>query len=278
MKDPLNTGMSLEPLTFAQRRSLYGMPPKNLDKNGTSGTFISLMADILEKGKNADTALSSLDKNCLQRLINAVRLQMNEYLLTELSNFDESGQDAGAFKLQRRWLNDYGTGNDTMSVESNIKQEPQKTDAPVSPFRHKSALPAHRVSKPDGGKSEIDEIIKHASNIYGIDPELITSVIKAESDFDTGATSSKGAMGLMQLMPATARELGVKNCYDPLENIMAGTRYLKSLLNRYDGNIELTLAAYNWGMGNVEKHPDRLPQETRTYIARVSRLLQKSTS
>jgi hypothetical protein len=278
MKDPLNTGMYLKPLLFPQRRSLHGLPLKSLDKAGTSGTFISLMADILEKGNNADTGLSSLDKNCLQRLINAVRLQMNEYLLTELSDFDESGQDAGAFKLQRRWLNDYGTGNDTMSVESNIKQEPQKTNAPVSPFRHKSELPAHRVSKPEGRQAEIDEIIKHASNIYGVDPELITSVIKAESDFDAGATSSKGAMGLMQLMPATARELGVKNCYNPVENIMAGTRYLKSLLSRYDGNVELTLAAYNWGMGNVEKHPDRLPQETRTYIARVSRLLQKSTS
>ncbi len=282
MKDPLNTGMYLDPLLFAQRRSLHGLSPKSLDKAGTSGTFISLMADILEKGKNADTALSSLDKNCLQRLINAVRLQMNEYLLTELSDFDESGQDAGAFNLQRRWLNDYGTGNDTVSVESKIKQEPQKTNAPISPFHHKStlpaSLPAHRASKPDGGKAEIDEIIKHASNIYGVDPELITSVIKAESDFDAGATSSKGAMGLMQLMPATARELGVKNCYNPVENIMAGTRYLKSLLSRYDGNIELTLAAYNWGMGNVEKYPDLLPQETRTYIARVSRLLQKSTS
>jgi len=278
MKDPLNTGMCLEPLLFPQRRSFHGLPPKSLDKAGTSGTFISLMADILEKGKNADTALSSLDKNCLQRLINAVRLQMNEYLLTELSDFDECGQDAGAFNLQRRWLNDYGTGNDTVSVESKIKQEPQKTNAPISPFHHKSALPAQRASRPEGGQAEIDEIIKHASTIYGVDPELITSVIKAESDFDAGATSSKGAMGLMQLMPGTARELGVKNCYNPVENIMAGTRYLKSLLNRYDGNIELTLAAYNWGMGNVEKHPDRLPQETRTYIARVSRLLQKSTS
>ncbi len=278
MKDPLNTAKYLDPLTPAQRRRLYDLSPKHSDKAGTSETFISLMSDILEKGKNADTALSSLDKNCLQRLINAVRLQMNEYLLTELGDINGGGQDAGAFNLQRRWLNDYGTGNDTMSVESNIKPEPRKTDAPASPFPHKSARPAQRVSKPDGGKAELDEIIKHASDTYGVDPDLITSVIQAESDFDAGATSSRGAMGLMQLMPATAKELGVKNCYNPAENIMAGTRYLKSLLNRYDGNIDLTLAAYNWGMGNVERHPDRLPQETRTYIARVSRLLQDSTS
>ena len=78
-------------------------------------------------------------------------------------------------------------------------------------------------------------------------------------------------MGLMQLMPETAKDLGVKNPYDPVENVMAGTRYLKSLLDRYDGNISLTLAAYNWGMGNIERNPDKLPQETSVYITRVKR-------
>jgi len=91
-------------------------------------------------------------------------------------------------------------------------------------------------------------------------------------------TSSKGAMGLMQLMPETANELGVKNSYNPFENIMAGTRYLKSLLHRYDGNIPLALAAYNWGMGNVERNPGRLPSETRTYIARVNKYYREVKS
>jgi|GEM_PF-377910 hypothetical protein len=284
MKDPLNANICLEPFLFAQHRGLHNQSPKSLDKTGTSETFISLMTDILEKGKNTENPDNTLPlkRGCLQRLINVVTLQMNEYLMSELSSFDESGQDAGVFKLQRKWMNDYGVGNDTASFGSTIKQEPQHANEIISPFCHKTALtaplPARRAYRPEGGQAEIHEIIKHASNVYGVDPELITAVIKAESDFDAGATSSKGAMGLMQLMPETAKELGIKNGYNPVENIMAGTRYLKSLLNRYDGNVELTLAAYNWGMGNVERQPERLPQETRTYIARVNGFLQKSTS
>jgi len=135
---------------------------------------------------------------------------------------------------------------------------------------HEHALQETEAIEP---QTHIGNIIDRASKKYHVDPELIKAVVRVESNFDANCTSPKGAMGLMQLMPETADELGVKNCYDPVENIMAGTSYLKNLLDRYDGNVSLALAAYNWGMGNIERHPEKLPRETRTYIARVNNLL-----
>lgn len=130
-----------------------------------------------------------------------------------------------------------------------------------------------RYGKGPIGNTDFDHIIDEAANRHGVPPKLIRAVIKAESNFNPRATSSAGAMGLMQLMPATARELGVRQPYDPEENIMAGTRYLRELLDRYHGNIPLALAAYNWGMGNLEKG-GALPRETRNYIQRVARFYQ----
>ena len=118
-------------------------------------------------------------------------------------------------------------------------------------------------------RGQIEAAIAEAAQTHGVDPALIRSVVRVESDFNPNSTSPKGAMGLMQLMPETARELGVQNPYDPGENVRAGTRYLKMLLIRYDGNVPLALAAYNWGMGNIERQPDKMPTETRQYVKRV---------
>lgn len=112
-------------------------------------------------------------------------------------------------------------------------------------------------------------IIDKAAARYGVDAGLIKAVIKAESNFNPRAVSSAGAQGLMQLMPSTARGLGVTDSFNPEQNVMAGTRFLKDLLQRY-GNVDEALAAYNWGPGNVDRHgTDRLPRETRAYLGKV---------
>jgi soluble lytic murein transglycosylase len=117
-----------------------------------------------------------------------------------------------------------------------------------------------------------DSLIRTASGRYSVDADLVRAVIKTESDFNPAARSHKGAMGLMQLMPDTARLHNVSDAYDPGENVEAGVRHLRMLLDRYQGNIELSLAAYNAGSGAVEKHQGIPPfAETREYVRRVLR-------
>jgi soluble lytic murein transglycosylase-like protein len=122
------------------------------------------------------------------------------------------------------------------------------------------------------GKEWLEPIIAKASSRYGVETGLIKAVIKAESNFNPSAVSSAGARGLMQLMPGTARSLGVNDSFDPEQNVMAGTRFLRDLLDRYNGNMDSALAAYNWGPGNVDRKPEHMPRETRDYLTRVKQL------
>jgi hypothetical protein len=122
------------------------------------------------------------------------------------------------------------------------------------------------------GNTGIDELIRQNGERFGVDPYLIFCVMEQESQFRPRALSPKGARGLMQLMPATGRRFGVRRPFDPRENIAGGTQYLKELLQRFNGRVDLVLASYNAGEGAVEKYGRAIPpySETRTYVKRIS--------
>ncbi|MEI7812256.1 MAG: transglycosylase SLT domain-containing protein [Ignavibacteria bacterium] len=144
-------------------------------------------------------------------------------------------------------------------VKTPVDIRTDNTQPAVSP----STSSINRLNKYEG-------IISNASKEYGIDSNIIKSVILAESAGNEKAQSVSKAKGLMQLMDSTARSMGVKNVWDPKENIQGGTKYLADLLRQYKGDLKLALAAYNAGPGNVEKYKGVPPfQETKTYITRV---------
>jgi len=123
------------------------------------------------------------------------------------------------------------------------------------------------------GNDQVDSYVTESAKRNGLDPLLIYSVMHQESSFKSRAISPKGARGLMQLMPGTAVRFGVTNIFDPQQNIEGGSRYLKFLLDRFDGDLSLTLAGYNAGEGAVEKYGFQIPPyaETQEYVRRISR-------
>lgn len=151
-----------------------------------------------------------------------------------------------------------------------VKESKRAAAASTSLTAASAEASADRAPKPDAIPVSYVNIINSACSRFGVDPSLVHAIVKVESDFNPYAISRKGAMGLMQLMPQTASILNVRDSFSPHENIEGGVKYLKSLLDRYEGNISLALAAYNAGETAVKKWGTIPPfKETQDYVKKI---------
>jgi len=162
-------------------------------------------------------------------------------------------------------------------VVSNRRQGSAEYEEKSFPVPRSETVRATRYVSADRARP-YEEIIAEHSQAHGVRAELVKAVMQVESAFNPYARSPKGALGLMQLMPATAQRFGVKNPFDPRENVRGGVAYLRQLLDRYDNNEQLALAAYNAGPGAVDKYGQSVPpyKETRNYVKQISKMTEVS--
>ena len=231
-------------------------------------------ADKFDKALGNGSTSDPSGSEKARELAQSLTLQM---LQNSLSLAGDSAENAGSplpasFSSASSLVQAYRDNLATSAEPSASSAPPLSAPSQLRELQVEVSAPPPNSSLSHAGSAAFDPIISRASRKYGVDAGLIKAVIKAESNFNPQAVSHAGAQGLMQLMPATARSLGVNDSFDPEQNVMAGTRFLKDMLQRYNGDVDSALAAYNWGPGNVDRRPDRLPRETRDYLARVKQL------
>jgi soluble lytic murein transglycosylase-like protein len=245
--------------------------------------FASTLADM-QNALNRDEQLSAAQARMVIRMVGAAITGDFQ----QLSGWSgEEAQDFfSRFNLLRSFSPEQGPSPYSAGRRSSAQQVTrayQEMASTPAPGSDPAPQPAARTSdsaltastKGASPPTDIHQLIDRVAQQMDLPSRLVHAVVFAESSYRPDAISPAGAQGLMQLMPATAQEVGVKNAFDPQDNLIGGCEYLKRLLEKYNGDLDHTLAAYNWGQGNVDrKGLEQMPLETRDYIIKVKEGLE----
>lgn len=228
----------------------------------------------LEKSKTTDTSRTqtpsashaSFDAT-LDAAKKALTLMAVDAAIVEAKRSGADGLTLNSEIANLLGITDYAGSAGTASASSSVSETAAGSTNTASAAANTAAASS---SDTLSCSEELNSYFKEAAEKYQVDINLLKSIAKAESNFNAGAQSSAGAMGIMQLMPSTASELGITDAYNAYDNIMGGAKLISQLLDKYSGNTSLALAAYNAGSGNVDKYGGIPPfTETQNYVTKV---------